>query len=63
VFVQFKANIVRLDAERIPAPDGDIRYAVNISVWIPSGAESSCLATVANTAGELGLTCSSEKGA
>lgn len=56
VFVQFKANIVRLYAERVPAED-EIRYAITAHVWIPDGAAESCLATVANTAGELGLNC------
>jgi glycine cleavage system transcriptional repressor len=56
VFVEFKANIVRLNAERIPAPDGT-RYAVIIALSIPEANASSCLATVANTAGGLGLSC------
>ena len=60
VFVQFKANIVRLNAERIPGPGND-QYVVNMAVWIPEASARSCLATVANTAGELGLSCHWEK--
>ncbi|MBY0429571.1 MAG: amino acid-binding protein [Rhodospirillales bacterium] len=56
VFVQFKANIVRLDAQRIPASEGG-RYVTRFSVSIPERNEQSCLNTVANTAGELNLTC------
>ncbi|MCW8951299.1 MAG: amino acid-binding protein, partial [Rhodospirillales bacterium] len=56
VFVQFKANIVRLNSEKIPG-EGDPLYSIGVSVWIPEGNENSCLATIANTAGELGLEC------
>ena len=56
VFVQSQANIVRLNAERIPSPDGG-EYVVNIAVNIPEETTQTCLATVANTAGELSLNC------
>lgn len=55
VFVQFKANIVRLNATRIPT-HGETHYAVAIDVWIPPESTHVCLATVGNTAGEMGLT-------
>lgn len=54
VFIQFKASIVRLNAERIPDADGG-RYVTRIAVSIPEASWDSCLATVGNTAGELGL--------
>ena len=57
VFVQFEANIVRLNAERVEAPGGGSQYAVIISVCLPEASADTCLATVANTAGSLGLTC------
>ncbi len=39
-------------------PDGKSgRYVTRFSVSIPPAAEKSCLNTVANIAGELGLTC------
>lgn len=60
VFVQFKANIVRLNAEKIPGGSED-HYAITLNVWIPDGRAPSCLATVDNTAGELGLECRWEK--
>jgi glycine cleavage system transcriptional repressor len=57
VFVQFGANIVRLNAERIDAPRGGSQYAVIFAVYLPEGSARACLATVANTAGSLALTC------
>jgi glycine cleavage system transcriptional repressor len=55
-FVQYDANILRLDAGRIPGPGG-ARYVTRFAVKIPERSAHACLATVANTAGELGLTC------
>ncbi len=57
VFIQFGANIVRLNSEKIPGPKGD-EYVVRIAVWIPPENSRSCLATISNTAGELRLECS-----
>ena len=56
VFVGFGANIVRLNSERVPGGSG-AKYLSRIEVWIPEGKAGACLATVANTAGELRLTC------
>ncbi len=56
VFIQFEANIVRLNAEKF-AGTGREEYVVRIAVSIPETSVASCLATVGNTAGELGLTC------
>lgn len=53
VFGEFRANIVRMDAQRIPEQD---LYVTRFAVAIPERVEA-CLATVANTAGGLGLTC------
>ncbi|MGE5546382.1 MAG: glycine cleavage system protein R [Solirubrobacterales bacterium] len=57
VFGQFGANIVRMDAQRIPERD---LYATRFSVAIPPERADACLATVANTAGELHLSCDVE---
>ncbi|MBI2236792.1 MAG: amino acid-binding protein [Magnetospirillum sp.] len=56
VFGQFKANIVRLDAQRLSEQG---LYVTRFAVSIPERAEA-CLNTVANTAGELNLTCTVE---
>jgi glycine cleavage system transcriptional repressor len=57
VFGQFQANIVHMDAQRIPEQG---LYVTRFSVAIPDRVEA-CLSTVANTAGELNLSCHSEK--
>src|ERR1700745_1497857 len=49
VFVQFGANIVRLNSERLPGA-GETHYMLRMAVYIPSGKAGTCLATVANTA-------------
>lgn len=54
VFQQFGANIVRLNAQKIP---GGGEYVLNIAVWLPSERADTCLAAVSNTAGSLRLAC------
>jgi len=61
-FTQFQANIVRMDAQRLPMPGGS-RYVTRFAVSIPAAGANSCLNTVANTAGELGLSCAWEASA
>ena len=56
VFLQFGANIVRLNSERLPGA-GQAHYMLRMAVYIPAGKASTCLATVANTAAQLALTC------
>lgn len=55
VFGQFSANVVRLNSDKIPG-ERDDQYEIRISVWLPVASAKSCLAVVANTAGELGMT-------
>ena len=52
--VQFQANIVRLNSRKIPGPD-TAQYRISFHVNIPEERTESCLATISNTAGELGL--------
>ena len=59
VFVGFGANIVRLNSERMCGCSGT-RYVTLIAAWIPPEKAKACLATVANTAGELRLTCKTQ---
>lgn len=54
VFEQFNANIVRLNSERVPGGDGH-QYVITTAVAIPPDSAATCIATIANTAGELGL--------
>ena len=55
VFAQYAANIVRLEARKLPDAEGGL-YVTRFAVSIPPDRASACLATVANTAGTLGLT-------
>ncbi len=60
VFVQFKANVVRLNSQRIPRA-GSVDYVIDIAISVADERAQSCLATTVNTAGELGLTCHWER--
>jgi glycine cleavage system transcriptional repressor len=61
VFRQYGANIVRLEARKLPEAEGGL-YVTRFAVFIPAAEASYCLATVANTAGALGLSCQVEEG-
>jgi glycine cleavage system transcriptional repressor len=54
IFTQFGANIVRLDAQKLPESEGG-RYVTRFAVWLPADRAPSCLAAVDSTAGSLGL--------
>jgi glycine cleavage system transcriptional repressor len=54
IFAQFDANIVRMDAQKLPDVDGG-RYVTRFAVSIPSDRAETCLSAIANTAGSLGL--------
>lgn len=56
VFVEFSANIVRLNSTRILGEAGD-QYMINFEVWIPQSSANACLATIANTASALQMQC------
>lgn len=56
VFVEFQANIVRLNTEVTPRKTGD-QYRIDIYVHIPNPSVQACLATVENTASTLQLRC------
>jgi len=57
VFGQFNANVVRLNSDNVPGTRDD-QYEIRIGVWIPPEHVKSCIAVVANTAGELRMKCS-----
>jgi glycine cleavage system transcriptional repressor len=56
VFVEFESNIVRLNAQTRPAPEG-ARYQIDIDAWIPANHETNCLATITNTTAILQMRC------
>ena len=60
IFTQYGANIVRLEAQKIPESGGD-RYLTRFAVWIPPDRADPCLAAVSNTAGSLGLASRAEE--
>jgi glycine cleavage system transcriptional repressor len=60
IFAQYGANIVRLDAQKLPEEEGG-RYMTRFSVWLPPARTDICLAAVANTAGSLGLNSRAER--
>jgi len=62
VFAQHAANIVRLEARKLPEAEGGL-YVTRFAVAIPPDRATTCLATVANTAGALGLASHAEESA
>jgi glycine cleavage system transcriptional repressor len=61
VFAQYGSNIVRLEARKLAESEGGL-YVTRFAVSIPPESADICLATVANTAGTLGLDCKVEEG-
>ncbi|HVM85969.1 MAG TPA: ACT domain-containing protein [Candidatus Binatia bacterium] len=55
-FRQFGANIVRLNSESVPSESG-ARFLLRLAIWVPQDKAAACLATVANTAGQMNLKC------
>ena len=55
IFTQYRANIVRLDAQKLSEAEGG-RYVTRFAVSVPADQMETCLAAVTNTAGSLGLT-------
>jgi glycine cleavage system transcriptional repressor len=62
IFAQFGANIVRMDAQKLPDSEGG-RYVTRFAVSLPPDRAETCLAAIANTAGSLGLDSSAEASA
>jgi glycine cleavage system transcriptional repressor len=62
IFAQFDANIVRMDAQKLPDADGG-RYVTRFAVSIPPDRAETCLSAIANTAGSLGLDSSAVESA
>jgi glycine cleavage system transcriptional repressor len=55
-FGQFGANIVQLNSESLPSANG-ARFLLRMAVWVPTDKAAACMATVANTAGQMNLKC------
>lgn len=50
------ANIVELNSESVPAASA-ARFMLRMAIWVPPGKEAVCMATIANTAGQMNLSC------
>jgi glycine cleavage system transcriptional repressor len=50
------ANIVELNSESVPGASG-ARFLLRLAIWVPQGKEAVCMATIANTAGQMNLSC------
>lgn len=59
-FAEFSANIVRMDAHRIPAKS-KAEYVVRFEVFVPGDRVDACLANTANTAEQMGLAFDAER--
>lgn len=60
IFIDYGANIVTLNADRVLSGAGD-SYTIRFTVEIPSGRADACLATLANTAGAMRMIFSFSK--
>ena len=60
IFAQNGANIVRLEARKLPDAEGG-RYVTRFAVWLPPDRAQLCLAAVDSTAGSLGLSSTVEE--
>jgi glycine cleavage system transcriptional repressor len=56
VFIEFDANIVRLNTIKSTDSSGN-QYLIDIAAWIPSKNAAACLATIENTANALQMNC------
>lgn len=54
--LEFDANIVRLNAQRTSGAGGH-QYSTSCDIAVPPQRATACLAALANTAGQLQLTC------
>lgn len=59
IFMQFDANIVRLDAQKLPEGTAD-HYVTRFAVALPNECAAACIAALQNTAGNLGLSFHAE---
>jgi glycine cleavage system transcriptional repressor len=57
VFVNFGANVVRMNCETLQGAGGRPDYITRFGINIPPDRADACLAAVGNTAGQLELTC------
>ena len=56
-FLDYGANVVRMNSIRVPLSDGGATYLTSFSVFIPEDRTESCLAAIGNTAEQLECKC------
>lgn len=52
-FLDYGANVVRMNSVRMPGAGGSATYITRFSAYIPEGREASCRAAIDNTAQQL----------
>lgn len=57
VFVQFNANVVRMNSSRVKPGVGEAVYGMRFEISLPAARARACIAAVSNTAGQLHLEC------
>lgn len=57
VFVEFDANVVRMNSTRTEMAGGPAVYQLSFDISIPPLRAKACIAAVGNTAGQLNLDC------
>jgi glycine cleavage system transcriptional repressor len=57
-FMDYDANVVRMNSVNVPTGDGGSRYVTRFAVSIPIAREASCLAAIHNIAQQLECSCS-----
>jgi glycine cleavage system transcriptional repressor len=55
-FRTFDANIVMLNSQSLAGASG-AGFLLRLAIWVPEDKAAACLATVANTAGQMNLKC------
>lgn len=60
LFMDYGANVVRMDTRTLRKSDGP-DYVIELWVWIPPERAESCLGALNNTAAALGMGCSAER--
>ena len=56
-FLDYNANVVRMNSVHVPADDGTAHYVTRFAVFIPEARATSCIAAISNTAQQLECSC------
>ena len=56
-FMDFDANVVRMNSVHMPGLEGSAQYVTRFAVFIPPARASSCIAAISNTAQQLECSC------